>query len=455
MAKITDRALTQKAEKSDLWLYDGAINKGHGELCVRITPGGSRRFYFRYVGPNGKRERFSLGSYDRSGDLGLTVKAARLKAAEYSQLHESGIVDVKGHITEQQKLEDERRKAELARYEAERKAAEARLTVDDLFLKWQQQKLSKYKDGGKDLTRAFVKDVLPVIGDLPAESIRKGNIVEITDRIENRGANRLAKIVFSALRQMFIFAIEREYIEVDPTARLKKSSIGGKDVERERTLSEEEILLLAQRGEVSGLLPTAQAAIWICVSTCCRIGELLKARWEHVDLDKRKWSIPAENSKNGKAHEIHLSGFALKQFEVVRSFNPDSPWLYPNRKKDGHVCTKTITKQVGDRQRSEAMSNRSQNTETLKLPGGKWVMHDLRRTGATLMSMLGVAPVVIEYCLNHTEQNKVQRTYQRYSYAAEMKRGWDILGERLESLVGDSATAKVIPIKKKQKVGIC
>ena len=48
---------------------------------------------------------------------------------------------------------------------------------------------------------------------------------------------------------------------------------------------------------------------------------------------------------------------------------------------------------------------------TLALIGGRWGPHDLRRTGATMMVMLGVLPEVAERCLNHTEQNRVKRIH--------------------------------------------
>ncbi len=50
------------------------------------------------------------------------------------------------------------------------------------------------------------------------------------------------------------------------------------------------------------------------------------------------------------------------------------------------------------------------------------------------MTALGVSPEVAERCLNHTEDNKMKRIYQRHSYAAEMAAAWKLLGERLESL---------------------
>jgi hypothetical protein len=37
-------------------------------------------------------------------------------------------------------------------------------------------------------------------------------------------------------------------------------------------------------------------------------------------------------------------------------------------------------------------------------------------------------------CLNHTEENRIKRIYQRHSYQSEMKVAWNKLGETLESL---------------------
>jgi integrase len=80
------------------------------------------------------------------------------------------------------------------------------------------------------------------------------------------------------------------------------------------------------------------------------------------------------------------------------------------------------------------MSGRSKQTDSLALAGGQWRPHDLRRTGATLMAELGVLPDVIERCLNHTEQTKVKRIYQRPQYEVPMREAWLLLGKRLELL---------------------
>ena len=110
-------------------------------------------------------------------------------------------------------------------------------------------------------------------------------------------------------------------------------------------------------------------------------------------------------------------------------------WIFPNRDGSSHVCEKSISIQIRGRQSENILSNRSKDNQALVLTGGKWTPHDLRRTGATLMGDLGIAPDVIEKCLNHTEENKVKRTYQRQKMELEQAQAWRVLGDRLSLLV--------------------
>jgi hypothetical protein len=50
------------------------------------------------------------------------------------------------------------------------------------------------------------------------------------------------------------------------------------------------------------------------------------------------------------------------------------------------------------------------------------------------MTAQGVIPEVAERCLNHTEENKVKRVYQRHSYGPEKREAWDLLGVHLRKL---------------------
>ena len=74
------------------------------------------------------------------------------------------------------------------------------------------------------------------------------------------------------------------------------------------------------------------------------------------------------------------------------------------------------------------------------LPGGDWTPHDLRRTAATLMQGLGVAPAVIEKALNHAEVRRLVAVYQRHDYRPERRDAFNRLGDHLERLTrGESA----------------
>jgi integrase len=442
MAKITDRQMTAKPGNNDKWLSEVAI-WGHGSLVARITPSGERLFYFRYSNSRSERVTYPIGTYSREGLEGtMTLAEAGQRAKELAGLHKTGIRDIREHLTAEEASRLAARDAELARLSSEKAAIEAeqarqaaRKSVTELFEHWAKIDLINRKDKGAEVRRMFEKDVLPFLGSLAVADIKKSHITVVTDAMLARGVNRAAKIAFSLMRQMFRFAVDRDLIEYDPTASIRKAKIGGKDVERDRVLSDEEIRTLTKLAPKAGLLPSTEAAIWIALSTCCRIGELLGARWEHLNLVKGTWLIPAENSKNGKPHSITLSPFAVRQFEYVRAHNGTSTWCYPNTDDSGPVCSKTVTKQLGDRQRQPdqgTMSRRSAKAQALLLPGGKWTPHDLRRTGATVMTALGVLPEVAERCLNHTEENKVKRTYQRHSYTNEMSEAWNRLGEHLD-----------------------
>ncbi len=345
------------------------------------------------------------------------------------------------------KIEADKQEAILHQHQRLQELAEkqARMNVKGLFEKWQQLELVSRADKGTEVERSFKRDVFHLIGDMAVADVTKAHIQQVVDGIKARATPsqnmvRTAKKTLAELRQMFGFALDRDYITADPTARISKAKIG-KDVERDRVLGEAELIELFQKLPRADMAETSQLALLLQLSTLARIGEVLGARWEHVDTDRRQWTLP--ETKNGKRHVIWLSDFALKQLEQLRVITGLTPWLFPaaRAKKDqpdfaDHVCEKTVTKQVGDRQRpgDEPLSGRSKHVDALVLVGGKWTPHDLRRTGATMMAELGVLPDVVEKCLNHTEEKKVKRIYQRAQYEGPMRDGWRLLGERLELL---------------------
>jgi integrase len=130
-----------------------------------------------------------------------------------------------------------------------------------------------------------------------------------------------------------------------------------------------------------------------------------------------------------------LSPFVRKQLKRLKSLNPKSEWLFPAKHNGGAVDKKSITKQITHRQRGKLVKGRSPAVTSLRLPGGHWHIHDLRRTGATLMQNCGVPPHVIEAVLNHTEPNRMKRIYQQHKYEKEMREAWLLLGAYLDKLM--------------------
>jgi integrase len=402
---------------------------------VRIGADGSvsLHVFWRYkIG--GKVRQTSIGTW-KNGSDGKSLKELRHKKAELAQSLKKGIDPIQAKESDRLKKQAdqiEAKQTQITRIQ-ELAAKDARMTVRGLFDLWLSTDLKKRKDRGSEALRAFEADVFPLIGDVAAADVTKAHIQRIIDTMLTRGVKRMTERVFSDLRQLFGFSMDRDHIEADPTARIKKHKIGG-SVERDRHLSEAELIEFFKRLPLSGLVESSQCALTIQLATITRIGEVLGARWEHVDFERQLWTLP--ETKNGKRHTVHLNDMALRQFEALRQQTGMTEWVFPASRLDGPVCPKTVTKQVADRQRGEAepMSGRTKQTNALALADGKWTPHDLRRTGATLMGNLGVLSDVIDRCLNHTEQNKVKRIYQRAQYEAPMREAWHLLGERLELL---------------------
>jgi integrase len=202
-----------------------------------------------------------------------------------------------------------------------------------------------------------------------------------------------------------------------------------------------------------------QLALWICLGTLCRIGELLMARWEHVDLAAGEWRVPRENTKTKAEWKVYLSPFVLRQFRTLHALTGDTPFCFPARAGMGeapstHVCVKSVSKQVGDRQCQfkdrKPLKNRKHDDSLVLSDGksGEWTPHDLRRTGATMMQQLSVLPDVIDGCQNHVLAGpKTRRHYLHHDYAREKREAWERLGERIDALLNNT---NVIPFTTRQ-----
>ena len=424
------------------------INDGGGLVLRKRASGWF--WYFRTVSPETKRDLW-IPLAQRNPYPDTTLKTARELASALRLKADSGI----------DHNEEKKREAanEAKRIADEAEAARRALTVRALFTLWQDTDLklvvkgtkrSGRKDSGLYAQEQFERHVFPHIGDVQALNVRRSDVMKLLDKLKAQGSSRTANVVLALLRQMFRFAAKRELVQGDPTFSIEKKDAGGKDSERDRKLTDAELRELARKAPTARLNPRTEAALWLLLATASRIGELVKAKWSDIDSVARVWTIPAENSKNGKPHTVQLSDFALKWIDRLGSLRSNPVWIFPNVSENDHVNTKTFNKQFSDRQREGMpMANRAANTTALALPGGKWVPHDLRRTAASHMQALGVSSDVIDRCLNHTEANKVTRTYQRDELIPQRTDAFKLLGAHLELLTRTDAE-NVVPFKRKR-----
>lgn len=345
--------------------------------------------------------------------------------------------------------------ARHAQDQTEREASRRRVSVKDLFDHWARVELAQHvradgkrsgrKDGGDYLRQQFERRIFPTLGEIAAADVRKADVLAVLDEATAAGKLRTANVLLAGLKQMFRFALAREIVERNPLDTITKRDAGGSETERERTLAEDEIQALAAALPAANMNKRSVAAVWLILATGARVGETMGARWSDVDLAGGTWHLP--ETKNGRDHTIHLSGFAARQLAALAGLKETDaegqplPWIFPNTAGKGPVDIKSFGKQLADRQRppERRLSHRSALTNALTLAGGRWTAHDLRRTAATLMADMGVSGDVIDECLNHVIESRVRRTYVRNRRPVEQARAFDALGAKFDSLLNNTA----------------
>lgn len=481
---ITDKAMKGKPGDVDRWLTEGG-KRGAGRLVGRITTSGERLFYFRYTRTDGQRDTLLIGSYsEKARDGTFTVAGARATALEWSALIQPSSAnaspipnrDLRAFLQQQEQEAREAlvraewadRAADVARKIADEEATRRAVTLRTVFMQWRETSLTPRdradgerlgrKDGGRYVFEQFTRHVFPTLGDVPIASIRKADAYVILDRLVAANKLRTANIILTDLKQLFRFAAEREIVVASVVETIKKERVGGADVKRERTLSEDELAALPSLLAKAGLNKKTELGIYIILATGVRVGELIGvAKSAHrsptsqlralaqradvklgtVNLLTRRWHL--SDTKNQRDHTIHLSEFAVAKFRVLIGLNEHDDWLYPDVTGTKPVLVKSFGKQLADRQSARAlpMSHRSSAPRALVLPGGKWTAHDLRRTAATLMAKLGTSNDVINECLNHKQDDRMTQTYVQDRRLSEQAIAFDRLGARLGELFGE------------------
>jgi len=355
MGKLTKRTC-------DLETYQGKGKDGFYAVWddelrgfgMRVFPGGAKSFIVKYRF-EGRQKIQSLGQYGV-----LTVDQARKMAREI-------LVEVaKGNDPAKKKNTRGERMKDLAA-----------LYLEDY---------SKiHKKSWKEDQRRLDTRILPALGERRIVDIHRADIIKFHQRMgEERGpyeANRILALVSTMIEYA-------RRIEIIPQDHPNPCRL----VEKFKEYSRDVFLPLKDLPRLMDLLERepnlyVRSALLLFLLTGMRKTELLTAKWDWVDFDRRELRLP--DTKGGRPHYVPLTepAFAILQ-NLPRMEN--NPYIFPSLTDPGKRLW-NIDK-PWRRIRAEAGLDHIH-------------IHDLRRSVGSWMAESGVSLQIIGKVLNHADIN--------------------------------------------------
>ncbi len=157
---------------------------------------------------------------------------------------------------------------------------------------------------------------------------------------------------------------------------------------RDRFLSSAEAARLLKAADAS-LNPQLGNIVRLLLLTGARKRELLDARWENLDLDRRAWFIPT--AKTGSRY-VPLSQAALDVIDKLPRYK-DCPWLLPNSE---------TRKPYTDIKHPWETARAAAGLDGLHI-------HDLRHSAASFMINAGIDLFAVGKVLGHADHQSTMR----------------------------------------------
>ena len=203
---------------------------------------------------------------------------------------------------------------------------------------------------------------------------------------------------------------------------------------RTRYLDDAEIRTLLAWLPESGLNANVRDALELTLRTACRSGEIVRVRWNDVDLDAGSFSL--RKTKTDQPRTVRYPEAVAK--------------IIDRRRKDTTVGATFVFSAPADARRhweQQRLGNAIVDVREV-CPVKDWTPHDLRRTARTLMARLGVPNEVAEAALGHT-RGGIEAVYNLYRYEAEVGEALAKLNDHIDQLL--ASPAKPIPIRRKRE----
>ncbi|EQB0423511.1 tyrosine-type recombinase/integrase [Pseudomonas aeruginosa] len=405
---LTDTKLRNLKPKSKL--YKAFDRDG---MYVTVSSTGTVTFRYDYR-LNGRRETLTIGRY---GPTGISLAMAR------------------------EKLLDAKRMVALGKSPSlEKQRAKRRLNAAKNF----GETLTKWLAGARmaDSTRAMRKsiidrDILPVFENRLLTEITPDDLRALCAKVKARGAPATAVHIRDIVKQVYAFAILHGEKVENPADDVKSSSIAT-FVPKDRALSPTEIRLAFHQLETIAAYPTIKLALRLVLLTLVRKSELIEATWDEVDFENATWTISKERMKGRNPHVVYLSRQALDIFVALHTCAAGSRYVLPSRydiyRCMSHATLNRITQLIASRAKEAG------------LPLEPFTVHDLRRTGSTLLNEVGFNGDWIEKCLAHEDGRSSRSVYNKAEYAEQRRHMLQEWADMIDAWIdGRTHVPKLLP----------
>jgi integrase len=367
-----------------------------GGLSLDVLPSGKMSWLFRYR-QGGKQERVTLGQYPA-----LSLKAARAARDEKATQVANG-------------------KSPAAEEKQKRSGLATNPTVREFGERYyKEQVVANWKDP-KTIRRYLDNEIFPSLGDRLLKDVTALDVQALVYRKRDNGQVSAAIQLRSVIKQLFDYAIETRLVTINPAAMVATRYIG-KARKRSRVLTPSEIRLYLRTIYQSNIRRQFKLALHIILLTLSRKSELLLARWEHVNFEAGEWLIPAENAKTAKPHIVYMSTQVAEMFQELKILAGGSELVMPGRG--------SLTKPFAANALNKALEGLTFDMDPLTI-------HDLRRTGATLLTERGFNKDVIEKALSH-EAVGIRAVYIIAEFADQRKKMLQWWADYVDDIVNES-----------------
>jgi integrase len=352
-------------------------------LYVQVSTSGTLTFRLDYR-LHGRRETLTLGKY---GPSGLSLARAREATIDAKR------AVFEGRSPAQEKQRDKRRIKEAKSF-------------GEFGERWLVK--APMADSTRAMRRSiFERELLPVWKNRLLTEITPDDLRAHCGKIVDRGAPATAIHVRDILKQIYGFAILHGEKVANPADDVGPASIAT-FVPKDRSLSPTEIRVMLKQLDHVATLPTIRLGMRLFLLTMVRKSELQDAVWDEVDFENAVWTIPKERMKRSKAHNVYLSQQCLDIMIALKTCAGNSRYLLPSRYDADAPMSRATFNRV-----TYAVVERAQKEG---LPLEPFTVHDLRRTGSTLLNELGFNSDWIEKCLAHEDGRSSRGVYNKAEY---------------------------------------